>query len=273
MNWEVFFSIYPHIKKAMINKSFIRIQNFYNEYSYLNPCFRYELDWRKNITLLLMGQSLFAKGFPRFRYLIKEDYMNFDPFALQDTNWVNKLTIKEILYFYSFWKKAIKKIKYIKKTINKYKYIVHDDLDHITYRDSFIPKIEISSISLCPSFHEAKLHGFSCNVSRYQEEKCNLDEINKLENNKEFIKELKSTNFSVNLRFKSDIKDKIYPYHYSYSVIFNNKSEIKIEPFFIKVWFFLDKYVEQEIRKHLEWIDETFKTDSKSLLNDYRNKE
>lgn len=63
MNWEViigiisiiisiftllFFSIYPYIKKTMINKSFIRIENFYNLYSYLNPCFLYTLDGTKN---------------------------------------------------------------------------------------------------------------------------------------------------------------------------------------------------------------------------------
>lgn len=291
MNWQVilsiisiiisiftllFFSVYPCIKKTMINKSFIRIENFYNVYSYLNPCFRYKSDEIKNITLLLMGQSLFAEGFPKFRYLlIEKNHENFDPFTLQDTNWANKLTIKEILYFYSFWKKAFKKIEYIKKTINKYEYIVYvdyGDWKQITYRDSFIEKIEISSISLCPSFHETKLHGHPSGACGYKEVKFNLDEINKLENNKEFIKELKSTKFSVNLRFKSEIKDKIYHYHYSYSVIFNDKSEIEIEPFFHKIAVCLDKKDQQEIRKHLEWIDKTFETDSKSLLNDYWNK-
>ena len=282
MNWEViiigiipiiisiftllFFSVYPYIKQTMINKSFIRIENFYYVYSYLNPCFRYALDETKNITLQLIEQSFLAEGFPKFRYLIEKNYKNFDPFALQDTNWANKLTIKEILYFYSFWKKAIKKIEYIKKTINKYEYIVSvvGDWEQITYRDSFISKIELSSISLCPSFDKLKLYGFLISTGLgHQEVKFNLDEINKLENNKKFIKELKSTNFSVNLMFKSNIKGRIY----SYSVIFNNKSAIQIEPFFHKSMIFLDKEDEQEIRKHLEWIDQTFKTDSKSLLN------
>lgn len=250
----------------MINKSFIRIENFYNVYSYLNPCFRYAFDETKNITLQLIEQSFLAEGFPKFRYLIEKNYRNFDPFVLQDTNWANKLTIKEILYFYSFWKKAIKKIEYIKKTINKYEYIVSvvGDWEKITYRDSFIPKIELSSISLCPSFDKLKLYGFLISTGLgYQEVKFNLDKIDKLENNKKFIKELKSTKFSINLWFKSNIKGKIY----SYSVIFNNKSEIKIEPFFHKSMIPLDKDVEQEIIKHLEWIDQTFNTDSKSLLN------
>lgn len=289
MNWEVvlsiisivisiftllFFSVYPCIKKTMINKSFIRIENFYNIYSYLNPCFRYTSDGIKNITLQLIEQSFLAEGFPKFRYLIEKNYRNFDPFVLQDTNWANKLMIKEILYFYSFWKKAIKKIEYIKQTINRYEYIVSvvGDWENITYRNSFpfIPKIEQSSISLCPSFDKLKLHGFLIITGLgHQEVKFNLDKINKLENNKKFIKELKSTKFSVNLMFKSNIKGKIY----SYSVIFNDKSMIQIEPFFHKSMIPLDKGVEQEIRKHLEWIDTTFKTDSKSLLNDYWNKE
>lgn len=174
MNWEVvigiisivisiftllFFSIYPHIKKTMISKSFIRIENFYNIYSYLNPCFLYELDGTKNITLQLISQSFLAEGFPKFRYLIEKNYYDFDPFTLQDTNWANKLTIKEIFYFYSFWKKAIIKIEYIKKTINKYEYIVSvvGEPEQITYRDSFIQIIEKSSISLCPSFDMMKL--------------------------------------------------------------------------------------------------------------------
>lgn len=291
MNWQVilsiisiiisiftllFFSIYPYIKQTMINKSFIRIENFYNIYSYLNPCFRYKSDEIKNITLRLIKQSFLVEGFPKFRYLlIEKNHENFDPFTLQDTNWENKLMIKEILYFYSFWKKAFKKIEYIKKTINKYEYIVSvdgvfDNRGWITYRDSFHEMIEQSSISLCPSFDNIKLYGFSTSCGGWKEAKFNLDKINKLENNKKFIKELKSTNFSVNLRFKSDIKDKIY---YSYSLIFNDKSAIQIEPFFHKNAFRLDKEDEQEIRKHLEWIDTTFNTDSKSLLNDYRNKE
>lgn len=263
----LFFSIYPHIKKTMINKSFIRIENFYYLYSYLNPCFRYALDETKNITLQLIEQSFLAEGFPKFRYLIEKNYKNFDPFALQDTNWANKLTIKEILYFYTFWKKAIKKIEYIKKTINIYEYIVCEvgDLERITYRNSFpfIQMIEQSSISLCPSFDKMKLYGFLIGPGiEYKEVKFNLDQIVKLENNKKFIEELKSTKFSINLNFKSNIKGKIY----SYSVIFNNESEIEIEPFFHKNITYLDMKDEQEIRKHLEWIDKTFNTDSKSLL-------
>ncbi len=96
----------------------------------------------------MIGQSLLANGFPKFRYLIEKNYNNFDPFTLQDTNWSNKLTIKEIFYFYSFWKKAIRKIEYIKKTINKYEYIVSvvGDWERITYRDSFIQMIEKSRV-------------------------------------------------------------------------------------------------------------------------------
>ena len=155
MNWEIFigiisiiisistllfFSIYPYAKKTMINKSFIRIENFYNIYSYLNPCFLYTLDGTKNITLQLISQSFLAEGFPKFRYLIEKNYDNFNPFILQDTNWVNKLTIKEIFYFYSFWKKAIKKIEYIKKTINKYEYIMSivGNREQIVHRESFV---------------------------------------------------------------------------------------------------------------------------------------
>ena len=285
MNWEViigiisiiisiftllFFSIYPYIKKTMINKSFIRIENFYNIYSYLNPCFLYTLDGTKNITLQLIGQSLLAEGFPKFRYLIEKNYNNFDPFTLQDTNWSNKLTIKEIFYFYSFWKKAIKKIGYIKKTINKYEYIVSvvGDFEQITYRDSFIEIIEKSSISLCPSFDKMKLYGSFCGPAReYKEVKFNFDEIIKLEDNKKFIEELKSKKFSINLRFKSNFQKKIY----SYSIIFDDENSISIEPFFHKNIIRLNEKDEQEIRRHLEWIDKTFNINSKTLLNEQQS--
>ena len=70
----------------MINKSFIRIENFYKVYSYLNPCFRYAFGETNNITLQLIEQSFLAEGFPKFRYLIEKNYRNFDPFAIQDTN-------------------------------------------------------------------------------------------------------------------------------------------------------------------------------------------
>ena len=283
MNWEVvigiisiiisiftllFFSIYPYIKKTMINKTFIRIENFYNIYSYLNPCFLYRLDGTKNITSQLVSQSFLAKGFPKFRYLIEKNYYNFDPFVLQDTNWANKLTIKEIFYFYSFWKKAIVKIEYIKKIINKYEYImsVVGDTEQITYRDSFDPIIDKSSISLCPSFDKMRLYSFLIGPAmEYKETKFNLDEIVKLENNKKFIDELKSKKFCVNLTFKNTIKVNIY----SYSIIFNDKCVISIEPFFDKNIIHLNKIDEQEIRKHLEWIDKTFNIDSKSLLNEH----
>lgn len=283
MNWEVnigiisiiisiftllFFSIYPYIKKTMINKSFIRIENFYNIYSYLNPCFLCTLDGTKNITLQLIDQSLLAEGFPKFRYLIEKNYSNFDPFTLQDTNWSNKLTIKEIFYFYRFWKKAIRKIEYIKKTINKYEYIVSvvGNREQITYKNSFIQIIEKSSISLCPSFDKMKLYGFLIGpVREYKEVKFNLDEIIKLEDNKKFIEELKSKKFSVNLRFKSNFQSKIY----SYSIIFNDENQISIEPFFHKNIIYLDKIDEQEIIKHLEWIDKTFNINSKTLLNEH----
>lgn len=283
MNWEIiigiisiiisiftllFFSIYPYIKKTMINKSFIRIENFYNIYSYLNPCFLYTLDGTKNITLQLIAQSLLAEGFPKFRYLIEKNYDNFDPFILQDTNWSSKLTIKEILYFYRFWKKAIRKIEYIKKTINKYEYIVSvvGNREQITYKDSFIQIIEKSSISLCPTFDKMKLYGFLIHPGReYKEVKFNLDEIIKLEDNKKFIEELKSKKFSVNLRFKSNFQNKIY----SYSIIFDDKNQISIETFFHKNITCLDKVDEQEISKHLEWIDKTFNINSKTLLNEH----
>ncbi len=283
MNWEViigiisiiisiftllFFSIYPYIKKTMINKSFIRIENFYNIYSYLNPCFLYTLDGTMNITLQLICQSFLAEGFPKFRYLIEKNYNNFDPFTLQDTNWSNKLTIKEIFYFYRFWKKSIRKIEYIKKTINKYEYImsVVGDREQITYKDSFIQIIEKSSISLCPSFDKMRLYGFLSGPGReYKEVKFNLDEIIKLEDNKKFIEELKSKKFSVNLRFKSNFQNKIY----SYSIIFDDESQIYIEPFFYKNIIYLDKIDEQEIKKHLEWIDKTFIINSKTLLNEH----
>ncbi len=110
-----------------------------------------------------------------------------------------------------------------------------------------------------------KLYGFLGGPGReYKEIKFNLDEIVKLENNKKFIEELKSKKFSVNLRFKSNFQNKIY----SYSIIFDDKNQISIETFFHKNIICLDKVDEQEIRKHLEWIDKTFSIHSKSLSNE-----
>lgn len=284
MNWEtiisiislvvsvitiLFFSIYPSIKKTLINKSFIRIENFYNLYSYLNPCFLYRLDERENITTQLISQLLLANGFPKFKYLIKENYTNFDPFLLQETNWSSKLTIWEILYFYRFWQKASKKLNYIKKCVNNYDYIMiskdyYESYDQVTYRNSFFKLIEESSISLCPSFDHKKLFNIPFNPGcEYKELKFDLRKIDKVENNHKFLKELKSKKFSINLKFKTNIKD---VFNSSYSIIFDCDVPVEVQPFFYKQIVSEDEIDKNEIRKHLKWIDTTFKIDSKSLF-------
>lgn len=95
MNWEtiisiislaisvftiLFFSVYPYIKKAMINKTFQRIECFYDIYSILNPCFFYKEGCTKDITHQLIQQCLIAYGFPKFKYIIKNNLWDFDLF-------------------------------------------------------------------------------------------------------------------------------------------------------------------------------------------------
>ena len=73
--------------------------------------------------------------------------------------------------------------------------------------------------------------------------------------------------FSINLRFKSNFQKKIY----SYSIIFDDENSISIEPFFHKNIIRLNEKDEQEIRRHLEWIDKTFNINSKTLLNEQQH--
>lgn len=262
----LFFSVYPYYKKWKINKSFIRIENFYKIYSYLNPCFLYTRNSINDITLDLITQSFLSEGFPKFRYLIEKEYHNFDPFKLQETIWSNTLTINEILYFYKFWKNALKKLEYIKKTINKYEYIMKVDRERewIVYRDNFMQLIKKTSISLCPSFDNIKLYGFLSSPGReYEEKKLDLDKIDQLKNNKMFIDEMKSKKFSINLRFNSNFQNNIY----SYSIIFDNDEVVNVETFFQKNIVTLKKEDIQELNKHLNWINKTFNIDSWKIIS------
>lgn len=262
----LFFSVYPYYKKWKINKSFIRIENFYKIYSYLNPCFLYTRNSINDITLDLITQSFLSEGFPKFRYLIEKEYHNFDPFKLQETIWSNTLTINEILYFYKFWKNAFKKLEYIKKIINKYEYIMYvvGEREWIVYRDNFMQLIKKTSISLCPSFDNIKLYGFLSSPGReYEEKKLDLDKIDQLKNNKMFIDEMKSKKFSINLRFNSNLQNNIY----SYSIIFDNDEVVNVETFFQKNIVTLKKEDIQELNKHLNWINKTFNIDSWKIIS------
>lgn len=278
MNWEtvlsvislivsifslLFFSLFPYLKKMMINKSFIRIENFYNIYAYLNPCFLGQ-NQIKNITLKLTKQSFLAKGFPKYNYLMEKHNFNFDPFKLQNTSWNDKLTFREILYFHKFWKLSLKKLNHIKKVINKYEYIVclnkynEYENDVITYKDSFFDLIEKSSISLCPSFDSIKLHGsFLTPTHEYCEQKINLLKVAKFKSNKEFIKELKSKTFAINLLFTN--KNANENMRMSYSIIFQNKTpSVDIETFFDKHKIEPSDENKQKIKDNLNWIYKTF---------------
>lgn len=260
----LFFSVYPYYKKWKINKSFIRIENFYKIYSYLNPCFLYTRNRINDITLDLITQSFLSEGFPKFRYLIEKEYHNFDPFKLQDTNWSNTLTINEILYFYKFWKNALKKLEYIKKIINKYEYIMYVDGERelIVYRDNL--QLIKTSISLCPSFDNIKLYGsLSGPGGEYEEKKFDLDKIDQLKNNKKFIDEMKSNKFSINLRFNSNFQNNIY----SYSIIFDNDKVVNVETFFQKNIVNLKEEYIQELTDHLDWINKTFNIDWRKIIS------
>ncbi|MBU4692034.1 hypothetical protein KQ875_00275 [Mycoplasma zalophi] len=124
------------------------------------------------------------------------------------------------------------KLNYIKNVINKYDYIMEDKTIEglLVYRDSFEPKIEESSISLCPSLDRLKLYrSLSYPSVAYEEIKFDLDSIDKLEYNKKnkYKKELKSKKFSLNLRFLgSDTKNE-----YCYSIIFENEKLLELKHF------------------------------------------
>lgn len=139
--------------------------------------------------------------------------MRFRSFLLQSTNWCEKLTINERWHFFWFWKKAMRKIKYITNTLNQYKYIVKTESSYsrIDYANSFINIIETTLISLCPSFDNVKLYSFVCGrPSHYIEKRLNLKKIEELEKKSKFQKELKSKKFSLNIRFSSNFNHHIY---------------------------------------------------------------
>lgn len=268
----VCFTLCPYIKNKMINNTFVNIYKFYNIYQYLNP----SLLWNQNmkdITTALRHQSFLANGFPRFKYLIINNNFDFDPFNLESSYWKKTLTLKEILYFRRFWKKALKKIIYIKNIINAYEYIMEvknhnsDDKKRIVYRDSFEEKIKNSSISLCPTFDSMKLYSFIIReFIDYEEKKIDLNTIDKSEKSHEFLKELRSKKFSINLKFYDDSGQKEKSTFYSYSIFFDNNRPVEVETFLHKNISYLLNVDVLKMKSHLDWIDKTFNIKSILLM-------
>ena len=193
--------------------------------------------------------------------MIWKNIENFDPFELQNSSWKDNLSVKEIIYFYHFWKLAIKKLKYISHVLNQYQYIIELSANLIDYNDKYTI-INISSISLCPNFDNIKLHQDNFERIATTNKKLNLTNINKFEKNQNMINELKTENFSLNIRFESKDINKIY----SYSLIFKKNKPIKLEPFFTRKIINLDENDINQIKMHLNWFNNIFKINSVKLI-------
>lgn len=266
------FTLCPNIKSKMINNTFVNVYKFYNIYQYLNPSLLRNQNM-KDITTVLRHQSFLANGFPRFKYLINNNNFDFDPFNLESSYWKGTLTSKEIIYFYRFWKRALKKIIYIKNIINTYEYIMEctthnsNDKTRIVYRDSFEEKIENSSISLCPTFDSMKLYNFIIGESiDYKEKKIDLNTIDKSEKSHEFLKELRSKKFSINLKFYDDSSQKEKSTFYSYSIFFDDNQPVEVETFLHKNISYLLNIDFLKMKSHLDWIDKSFNIKAISLM-------
>lgn len=272
MNWEIilsimaisisflsliWFNVWPMHKKNKLNKTFILIKNFYNHYPYLNPWLIYKNDKQEIITKELIKQSVFAYGFDAFDWeLIIKDY-DHNPFYFQNIALAKNFTYIEIYSFWKFWKILNKKLVNIVDIVNKFNFIVQvNGLGQITYRDSLVNKIERSSISLCPTYDDLKLHGIAfLGTMNYNEKKLDLNNYqSKLSNKKEFIKELKSSYFSLNIKFKSRDPKKIY----SYALNFKDSNIINIETNFHKNMITPDADDIVEFEQHKLWIEKSF---------------
>lgn len=254
----LFFSIYPSIKKYLIKKSLNLIIKFYDLYSILNPYLINSYDWKNILTNKLIQQKIFAYGFPRFIFIFNNTKGEFNPFSFELTYLFETLTIKEIKDFFSFWRLTWKKLQKIKNVINTFEYIYKEkNSNTIIYRDNFESNIN-TSISMCPNFDTLKMYTFSIETSGWNEEKLNLDKII-CDKRKKFINELKSSHFSINIRFQNSFELNNKKFDYSYSLVFKNWKINKIETFIEKCSVLLDDIDQKKFENQKKWINKTFK--------------
>ncbi|MGL5519874.1 MAG: hypothetical protein ACRDBR_00375 [Metamycoplasmataceae bacterium] len=252
------FVVCPAIKKYFINKSFNLIKLFYKKYMVLNPWLPYK-EYQQKITSELIQQQIFFFSFPEFKWIFfNKNKSSFDPFDFNNNFFYYNISFLEVVKFYYFWRKMNKKIKYIYKIMDKYNYLFETNDNTLNYKDSFVNKIEKTSISFAPSFDSMRVNGIRITCQEYFEEKANLMEYYKKykkgdKDRKIFIKEIKSSYFSINIRFKNNNENNFNIY--SYSLEFNKNKNIVLK--FNRI-LKLDSENEIEIKYHKWWIEEVF---------------
>ena len=100
----------------------------------------------------------------------------------------------------------------------------------------------------------------------YKEKKIDLNTIDKYEKSHEFLKELRSKKFSINLKFYDDSSQKEKSTFYSYSIFFDDKQPVEVETFLHKNISYLLNIDVLKMKSHLDWIDKTFNIKAISLM-------
>ncbi len=241
----ILFSLFPWIKKVLFFSINKRLDFLIETYLLLNPIpkisletidgeIKFKIKKMDEIKHFLLEQSIFRFGFPKYhKMMIKNEY-NFDIFWFNNFIFFDNLEWIELIKIWTIWKQISKKISYIFKYIAKYDYIMKDNDGECCIKDRF-EMISLTTISLCNSFFPLNPNNSISQYYEYKEQKITKDEFKKIKRNenisrKAFIKELKSSKFSIN--FMTNIKiDNLsynnYPYYFVSLEFSNEKKEFK----------------------------------------------
>lgn len=125
-----------------------------------------------------------------------------------------------------------------------------------------LPRLKKTSITICPSFDSLRLYGgASPGAFDYVENKVDLKGFLKNDKlRKNLIQEIKSSIFSLNIRFVVDEKyiEKVKKEFCSYSINFNEKSGVQN----VETTFLLSEWsgeIEDFRGENINWIKEVFR--------------
>lgn len=260
----IIFTVIPWSRRENVKKIFSEIFSFYETYAKLNPCLLdSDNDLQKiNIRKIkddLMSQKILYYGLPKFEYYSKEN-KEFSPSLFRTDLWVERLSFKQIKFFYNFWKRANKKINEISNSLEK-KLISFYELENYDFLTYWSKDIEKTKISLCPKYDNKKLHDWVLIINDEKNENNN----NSLGSNyrENFLKQLIKKEFSLEIKFKSDFPEK----EYIYSILFKDYLPIEITPYYYDENSFIDNIDQQEFLKHKKIIEERFNLQYEKMLS------
>ena len=255
----IFLGIIPYLKQKLVWRLLEKINKFYNLYGNLNPSVKNN---NEEIVRNLYNQYIFAYGLPKFNWQNIDEINKLNPLSIQNYSYFSALSNFKIFKYFHFWNLVFKKTRKILHVLNKYNYLVETDYGLVTYYDSFITKIKKTSITICPSFDSLRLYGgVSWGASDYIENKVDLKRFLKNDKTrKNLIQEIKSSIFSLNVRFivKEKYIEETKKEFCSYSINFNKNGEVQsVETTFLQSEWSgeIDNFRDE----HIKWIKEVFK--------------